>query len=103
MTRRKNVTFATVPMWAIDPDTRDRHTIAAAFKLAGIEGQSVRLTAETQRALFGFVMFGKREIRVTADGISGSRSACFGTDFSSLSLSWEDVEHYIGKQTQPIW
>ena len=103
MKKASPIKVETIPTWAIDPDARDRHAIATAFELAGMAGRWVRLTADTQRAMFGFVMFGRREIKCTADGIKGSRSACFGTDFSSIDLDWDEIEHYLAKQTQPIW
>lgn len=102
MTRQKLV-LETIPDWAIDSDARDRHTISAAFELAGLTGKRVRLAAASQRALFGYVMFGKRQIRVASDGIHGQRTACFGTDFSTIHLSWEEVERYLANQYQPIW
>ena len=97
MRTRKPLTFETIPEWAIDTNEKNRYTIAAAVELAGLTDQWIRLTAAAQRALFGLVLFGKANVRVTNAGISAYRSVCFGTDFSDAILSWSDVEQHIAK------
>lgn len=99
----KTITTETVPAWAIDTTSRNRYTIAAAFKLADLEGKRFRMTADNQRAVFGFAIFGKASIRVTAEGVTASRSVCYGTDFASVELTWAEVERYAAKKVKPIW
>ncbi len=99
---RKPMTFAEIPDWAIDADERSRYTIASAFELAGLTDEWVRLTAETQRALFGFVLFGKCNLKVDANGIKVSRSVCFGTDFSTTTFDWNDVERCMAGGYRPV-
>ena len=64
MKTRKPLEFTEIPSWAICTEQRDRYSIAAAFALAGLVGKSVRLTAKTQRALFGCNLFGKCSLTV---------------------------------------
>lgn len=92
---RKPMKFEEIPSWAIDSTKRDRYTIAAAFELAGLMRKDIRLTAEAQRKVFGAVLFGKCRIYVSNHGINASRSACFGTDFSSIAVNWEEVEKKV--------
>ena len=103
MKTRKPMKFETVPTWAIEAGTVTRYTIAAAFTLAGLTEQWIRLTAQNQRDVFGCVLFGKCEIKVGNDGIRASRSACFGTDFSSMTLDWVAVEKYVASGCRPTF
>src|SRR5262245_49948918 len=102
---RKSVamTFETIPAWAIDPDRRDRYTVATAFQLAGLTGRRVRLTAETQRAVFGHNLFGKCQVEVTETGISTHRSVCFGTDWSGITLDWARLEQLMATGERPCF
>ncbi len=101
MRSRKPMTFETIPEWAIDASERSRYTVAAAFELAGLTDKYVRLTAESQRAVFGVAMFGKCSIRVGTEGIGAYRSVCFGTDVSGIIMTWDDVERHMKNQTKP--
>ncbi len=101
MRTRKPIILETIPEWAIDASERSRYTVAAAFELANLTDKHVRLTAESQRAVFGVAMFGKCQLRVHAEGIAASRSVCFGTDFSTILMTWEDVERHMTNQTKP--
>jgi hypothetical protein len=92
MKKRTLLTFETIPDWAIDQHNRSRHTIAPALQLAGLWAKHCRLTADTQRKLFGAVLFGKCEIFADDIGIRSYRKVCFGTDFSSVTLTWDRVE-----------
>lgn len=103
MKTRKPMIFETVPSWAIDATEKSRYTIAAAIELAGFTDKWIRLSAESQRQLFGVVMFGKANVMVTNKGISAYRSVCFGTDFSSTNLDWSEVEKHIANGTQVVF
>jgi hypothetical protein len=79
MKTAKPLTFATIPAWAL-PETPGVEGFYAAIALAGMEDKWVRLSADTQRALLGKVVFGKREIKVDDLGeIAQLRTVCFGT------------------------
>jgi len=103
MRARRPLTFETIPAWAIDADSsKSRHTIAAAIELAELTGKWFRLTAASQRELFGHVLFGKCKMYVDHDGIRAVRSVCFGTDFTDVRLTWDDVERHMTNGTRPI-
>jgi hypothetical protein len=53
------------------------------------------LTADSQRKVFGAVLFGKCLIHVHDTGINISRKVAFGTDFSDAELSWSRVEELM--------
>jgi hypothetical protein len=93
--------MAEIPVWAIDERTPDRYTVAAAFALAGFEGQWVRLTADSQRAVFGHNLFGKCKLMVDENGIMSVRSVCFGTDWSGVTLDWNGVERCMATGEGP--
>ena len=103
MRKRKPLKFEEIPAWAIDSSERSRYTIVAAFRLADLtDNKSVRLTAETQRNVFGAVLFGKCLITVGNEGIGVTRSVCFGTDFSGTNFSWERVEELMKEGRRPV-
>ncbi len=103
MRTRKPMTFETVPSWAVDSEGHSRYTVAAAFELAGFTDKWVRLTAATQREVFGAVLFGKCNVRVNSEGLQADRSVCFGTDFSSLRLGWDDLEQVMASGRRPCF
>lgn len=92
-----------IPAWAIDNRTPDRYTVAAAFELAELTGQWIRLTAASQRAVFGSKLFGKCKLKVDENGITSVRSVCFGTDFSDVILDWASVERCMTTGQAPIF
>lgn len=101
MKTRKPMKFVDIPPWAIDTAERSRYTVAAAFRLAELSDVWVRLTAATQRAIFGAVLFGKCSIRCGTDGIHTSRTACFGTDFVATIIEWDGLERCMKTGQRP--
>ena len=102
MRTAKPMKMKTIPAWATDGAQRDRYTVAAAFQLADLTGRWVRLSADSQRAVFGLVLFGKCQMYVGDNGIRVIRSVCFGTDFSETRFDWADVEKYMAKGCKPV-
>lgn len=102
MRTRKPLKLDTIPTWAIDDQKRDRYTVAAAFQLAELTGKWVRLTAETQRAVFGANLLGKCEMLVEDEGIKVLRTACYGTDFSFSRFDWTRFEEVMAEGRRPL-
>lgn len=70
----------TLPAWTL-PAAPHRNAIFEAAALANIEDQWVRLSADQQRRLLGFPVFGKQAIRINSAGdIDVVRKTCFGSD-----------------------
>lgn len=69
-----------IPAWAIGK-AQDFADLVTAIALAGFDGQWIRLSADTQRALLGKAYFGKRAIRVSASTVEIFRVLCYGMDF----------------------
>lgn len=83
----KQITFAALPDWVF-PAKPDALALYEAIALAGLEGQWIRLSADTQRRLIGSNVFGKQEMRLNADGtFEVIISTCFGADSEQSSYS----------------
>lgn len=101
MKKLKIVKMTKIAEWSQDSERMDRYSIAGAFVLNEIFDKWVRLSAESQRLVFGFVPFGKVEICACNEGILTSKSVCFGTDISSCSFSWDEVEKLVANKRKP--
>lgn len=102
MRKRRPLTFADLPTWTVDPNSKpDRYSVAAAFMLADLSDKWVRLRAAAQRLVFGAALFGKCEIKVTDNGLQVLRTVCFGTDFSCTTFSWAELERVIASGRRP--
>lgn len=92
-----------VPAWVL-PAPVQAGSIYEAAALMGIEGQWIRMSADDQRALMGFPVFGRRAFMVRGDGvIEVARSTCFGADCEIHEYSPERVRLAAsnGKQLSP--
>lgn len=82
---------AEVPAWAAG--NGDFASVLTAFALAGLEGRWVRLSAETQRRLFGAVLLGRKAVKSDGSKISVFKTQAFGQDFDIWFFrdhaSWE--------------
>lgn len=84
----KSLPFVTIPPWAFQGKSPSIYTFFEALALAGLEEQSIRLDAATQRALLGFPVFGRRSITVHKAGmVTCSVKVCFGQDFEAATYS----------------
>jgi hypothetical protein len=92
--RLKKLTFLDVPDWAIGPD-RSRYSIAATFTLCGAWRKPIKLSANSQCAVFGAYLFGKCSIVVHEAGLTISKKVCFGTDFTTLPITWDELDVLI--------
>lgn len=101
MRTRKPLIFEEIPAWAVEPADRSRYTVAAAFHLAGLTDKWVRLTAASQRLVFGAVLFGKCLMRATCNGLGISRTVCFGTDAVGIIFGWERLEKVMAEGRRP--
>lgn len=71
---------AVLPEWTYQGARQDLYTLAAALVLAGYEGQWVKLTAATQRAVLGDVRFGRQSVGLFRGELMVTRRVCYGTD-----------------------
>lgn len=87
------IQFDTVPAWTHEGKVPSKYTFFEAIALAGLEGKRIRLDANTQRALLGFAVFGRREIIVQEDGsVQCTVSLCFGTDYEIALWNAETLQ-----------
>jgi hypothetical protein len=63
-----------------------------AIKLAGVEGQFVRIPAEVQRRHFGNVPFGKLGVCVENHTCTTLRSVAYGRDFDRQQAYWSQAD-----------
>ena len=71
-----------------------KYDIAANLELAGLDGFTGVMSAETQRQMFGKNIFGRKKLKVDASNqgkVTGSFSVAFGTDWSTFSKSFDEI------------
>lgn len=85
MKKAQEMKFAEIPSWAYECNEPSVHTFFAAITLAGLERKEIRLTAEMQRKLLGFPIFGKKEFVVKDNMVKCYHKNCFGTN-TDISL-----------------
>ena len=90
----KKLTFLDVPDWAVGPD-RSRYSIAATFTLCNAWKRHIKLSANSQRAVFGAYLFGKCSIVAHETGLTISKKVCFGTDFTAMRITWDELDVLI--------
>lgn len=94
------MTFTEIESWAI-PQTASVRSFFETIALVQKEGVWIRLSAKTQRALLGAVVFGKQEILVSDSGsVKVRRSACFGTDYEMSEYEAHKISYAIANSLQ---
>lgn len=91
--------FAEIPEWAVQPEP----SVLSFFEtiaLAGLEDKWIRLSADTQRALLGFPVFGKIQIKVRDGEVLGMESVCFGTDRNIVEWGPERIKQAVSIRTK---
>lgn len=92
---------AAIPPWAYEGATPSVYTFFEAIALSNLEGRDIKLDAETQRALLGFPVFGRRVIRVKPEGVVESTvTVSFGQDFESGTYSADMIRRAASAQKQ---
>ena len=76
------IKFDALPDWTYAGADAGIYTFCTALCLAKLGGKWVRLTADTQRKLLGFPVFGKQSFKydIETGNILVARKVCFGTD-----------------------
>lgn len=69
--------------WAL-PDAPDVLAIFEFAALVGIEGKWVKLRADVQKKLFGFAVFGKRDVKIENGEVQVSIPCGFGFDADTI-------------------
>lgn len=92
---RKTITFTAIPEWTL-PAVPGALSFFETIALADLEDKWIRLSAATQKAILGANVFGKQEIKVTADGeVIVSRSTCFGMDHETAAYDLYTIKRAI--------
>jgi hypothetical protein len=72
--------FTAIPAWTYANCKKDWYTLGAALTLAKLENKWIKLSAATQRAIFGDVRLGKQSVGIFDGELKVTRKVCFGTD-----------------------
>lgn len=84
---------AAIPAWTYQDKEPSIYTFVEAITLAGLEDKAIRLSAEMQRKLLGFPVFGKRSFIIHKDGMFH----VFGAkDFTGDWETMHEPQSYIG-------
>lgn len=88
MMKKPILKFCDVPEWAYAGAKPGVLTFFEAMALADLEEKAIRLSADLQRKLLGFPVFGRREITVLKSGeVRCVVSTGFGMDFEAAVYS----------------
>lgn len=91
MNPTKSAVVVSVPAW-VKPDQPISNALYEAAALMEIENKWVRMSADDQRALLGFPVFGRQAFMVRDDGVvEVARSTCFGADYEMAEYSTAKV------------
>jgi len=96
--------FANVPSWTYDGAEPSIYTFFEAVALAGLEDQPIRLSADVQRALLGFPVFGRRCIVVHPTGdVTSAITVAYGQDYEIATYPVSVLRRaaFEGKQLRP--
>lgn len=93
--------FTPIPDWTYTDKTPGALTFFESIALAGLEEKTIRISAKDQRALLGFVVFGKRAIFVRNTGVVESYiKVCFGTDYEYSEYTPQMIKDAILNKKQ---
>lgn len=98
--RKVSQVLATIESWSYENMTPGVATFFSAIALSNLEGKSIRLSAEMQRTLLGFNVFGKKSIVVKDNTVCVSVKVCFGLDSNSVTVNSARLEQYLRDQKQ---
>lgn len=82
-----------------------KYEIAANVMLENVDGFEGRMTAGMQRKVFGRAIFGKKTIKINADGqgeVTGRYSTAFGTDSVFFAFSFERIANLANNPDTPV-
>ena len=82
---------ASIPSWAID-ESPSIFNLFSAICLAGLEGKRIKLTANDQRKLIGFPIFGRRLVTFTGSAVEMFQTKDFGKDFESSTWTPGEID-----------
>lgn len=86
----------------IPGEINDIHDLGGLLAVNGLDAFQGRLTAATQKKLFGFPLFGKKEISIDCTGqgaVTYWWSVCFGTMAEQRTLPFTEVVAAIKTRT----
>lgn len=85
--------FTKIESWAV-PKSAGVLSLFETIALSDLENKEIRFSAETQRAIIGFPVFGKRLFRVNSDGsVTVFISIAFGQDSEQRTYSAREVDY----------
>ena len=87
--------FTYIAAWAY-PETPSVNALFETIALLKLEGKRIRLSADDQRKIIGFNVFGKQNLEVNADGtIRVSRKISFGMDYEASTYSAAEIKKAV--------
>jgi|SRR6266568_9266345 len=87
-----------LPEWTYDGCSKDAYSLASAIALAGLEGEYVLLSAQQQRDILGYAVFGKKRLMYKDNYFHTYIKIAFGKDFDDAILSVQQVQEAINKK-----
>lgn len=100
MKDRTPMKFETIPSWTYDADDHSVHSFFAAITLSNLDHKHIRITAEDQRKLLGFPIFGKKEIKVFDGVVKCYHMKAFGQDCDITEHTPSDLKRFIESKTK---
>lgn len=83
---------AEIPAWTYAECDQSIYTLVSAIALAGLEDKWIRLSADLQRKLCGFAIFGKQLFCIRKDGTFTVTNKCaYGKDFNDHSAPQSEL------------
>jgi hypothetical protein len=97
------IEFTHIPEWTYTDVSPSVLTFFEVIALSGLEGEWIRLSADTQRKLLGHNVFGKRSIRIKDGLVECIIKIAFGNDFEHTTYEQSHVRRAVelGKQLRP--
>jgi hypothetical protein len=84
--------------WMIDGKTAGIHTFAETMALASLEGKSIRLSANMQKTLLGYAVFGKQSFTVLDGKVTVCVKQAFGFDWDEFTVFLPQVADAISRK-----
>lgn len=98
--RKTTIKFESIPEWTYEGKKPNIYTFFESIALAGLEDKWIRISADDQRKILGYPVFGKREIRVNDGYVESIIKVCFGTDFERAKYSAKKIEMAVDSEKQ---
>jgi len=92
------ITITKIPEWTYDGIKPSVHTFFAAITLANLDDVCIRISAEDQRSLLGYPVFGKKEIKISGGLVRCYHMKSFGQDCDVTEHSSNNIMEYVNNK-----